>query len=69
MGLRERLRRLEREAERAETPTPEAFFAAHRRLVARLHEKWADELGDPESSLLSAEDYATLARDTLEQIA
>ncbi len=67
MGLRERLRRLEREAERAETPTPQEYLQAHRRTVAWLHERWADELGDPEGSLLSEEDYAILAADTPEQ--
>ncbi len=67
MGLRERLRRLELKAERAEVPTPEAFLDAHQRTVARLHERWADEIGDPEGSLLSEEDYAILSEDTPER--
>ncbi len=67
MGFRDRLRRLEREADRAETPTPQEYLQAHRRIVARLHERWADEIGDPEGSLLTEEDYAILADDTPEQ--
>ncbi len=35
--------------------------------MARLHEKWADDLGDPEGSLFSEEDYAILADDTPDQ--
>ena len=35
MGLRARLRRLEREAERANTPIPEEYWAAARRETAR----------------------------------
>ncbi len=65
--LESRIARLEREAKHGDAPTPEVYLAAHRRTVARLHEKWADELGDPEGSLLTEEDYAILADDTPEQ--
>ncbi len=65
-GLRSRLSRLEQRA-KIDMPTPQEYLQAHRRTVARLHEKWADELGDPEGSLLTEEDYAILADDTPEQ--
>ncbi len=46
---------------------PKGYLRAHRRHLARLREKWADELGDPDGSLLSEGNYAILAEYTEEQ--
>ncbi len=62
--LEARLARLEREAKKANVPTPQEYAEAHRRHVARLHEKWAADLGNPGGSLISGEDRAILADDT-----
>ena len=47
--------------------TPQEYAEAHRRHIARLHEKWAADLGDPGGSLVSEEDRAVLADVTPEQ--
>lgn len=48
-------------------PTPQEYAEAHQRHMARLHEKWAVDLGDPGGSLVSGENRAILADDTPEQ--
>ncbi|MDP9474991.1 MAG: hypothetical protein M3R38_04760 [Actinomycetota bacterium] len=63
-ALKSRLSRLEQRAEKANVPTPQEYAEAHRRHMARLHEKWAADLGNPGGSLLSEEDRAILADDT-----
>ena len=65
--LEARIARLEREAKKADAPTPQEYAEAHPRHMARLHEKWAADLGDPGGSLISEEDRAILAEDTPEQ--
>lgn len=65
--LEARIARLEREAKKANVPTPQEYAEAHRRHMARLHEKWATELGNPGGSLISEEDRTILADDTPEQ--
>ena len=67
MEIRERPRRLEREIKRANVPKPQEYAEAHRRRMTDLHEKWADELGVPGSSLPNAEDRAILAHDSPQQ--
>ena len=48
-------------------PTPQEYAEAHRPHMARLHERWAADLGDPEGSLMNAGDRAILADDTPER--
>lgn len=74
MGLKERLRKLEREAEQVEAPTPEEYLAANRRETARrlrrAYERLARIPGDgPPVSHLGARhpDRELLADDTVEQ--